>query len=99
MTKIELDYKRLMDFQKVSNNLISIGEHFRIGDILVKEVNSILTEIKDLIDLGLETSFTKQDFNDILDLRNNVLAPILQNASFAAEFAKYEIPVEEGGTV
>lgn len=90
-SKIELDYRRLMDYQKLKNNLIAVEDHFRVGDILIKEVNSILQNVKDMIDLGLDTSFTPQDFNDMLNLRNQTLAPIFQNASFAVEFNAYDV--------
>lgn len=101
MTKIELDYKRIGDYQKLSNNLTAVEEYFRHGDILLREVNSLLQEVKTLIDTESETSFVKQDFDDMLLMRNTVLGPIFQNASFAVQFTPYssgEIitpPIEE----
>ena len=89
MTKIELDNLRLSKYQELSNNLETVKEFFRHGDILIKQINTILEEIKNLIDNNLETSFTREDFNYMLDLRNNVLFPIFRNASFAKEFDKY----------
>lgn len=89
MTKIELDYKRIEDYQKLSNNLIAVEEYFRHGDILLREVNGLLQEVKTLIDTESETSFVKQDFDDMLNMRNTILAPIFQNASFAVQFTPY----------
>jgi len=89
MTKIELDYKRIGDYQKLSNNLTAVEEYFRHGDILLREVNSLLQEIKTLIDTESETSFVKQDFDDMLLMRNTILGPIFQNASFAVQFTPY----------
>jgi len=92
MIKLELDYKRLMDYQQVKINLNAIEEHFRVGDILLKEVNNILLVTKNAIDLEEETSFTKEDFDDMLTMRNTILVPIFQNASFAVEFDYYTTP-------
>lgn len=89
MTKIELDNLRISKYQELKNNLEAVKEFFRHGDILIKQVNSTLEEIKTLIDKNIETSFSKDDFNDLLDLRNEVLFPIFQNASFAKAFEKY----------
>ena len=89
-TKIELDELRMIKFQKLRNNLDVVKEYFRHGDILIKEVNSTLEETRSLIDSNSETSFTQQDFNDMLDIRNAVLSPIFQNASFAQEFIPYD---------
>lgn len=94
MTKIELDNIRISKYQELKNNLEAVKEFFRHGDILIKQVNNLLQETKDLIDNAKETSFTTGDFDDMLLLRNEVLAPIFQNASFAVEFTPYgENPV------
>lgn len=90
-TKLELDYKRVMIYQSINNNLNAVTEYFRHGDLLIKEVNSYIENIQLEIDNNGETSFSKQDFNDILDIRNNVLFPIFQNASFAQTFDPYVI--------
>lgn len=88
-TQIELDEIRLSKYQFVKNNLAAVEEHFRHGDILIKEINQVLEDIKNDIDGDIPTLFTKQDFNDILELRNTALLPIMQNASFAKEFPIY----------
>jgi hypothetical protein len=92
MIKIELDNLRILKYQELKNNLEAVKEFFRHGDILLKSVNSTLQATKDLIDNKEETSFTPNDFNEMLTLRNEVLYPIFQNASFAVEF----IPYDEG---
>lgn len=100
ITKIELDTLRISKYQDVKNNLEAVKEFFRHGDILLKQVNEILSEVKRLIDNNEETSFTKEDFDSMLILRNEVLMPIFQNASFAVQFPMYidniveETPIE-----
>ena len=88
-SQIELDDYRVAKYQFVKNNLAAVEEKFRHGDILIKEINQVLEDIKNDIDNNIPTSFTKQDFNDILELRNTALLPIMQNASFAKEFPIY----------
>lgn len=89
MTKIELDELRISKFQKLRNNLEVVKEYFRHGDILIREVNITLEETRNLIDSTSETSFTQEDFDDMLNIRNEVLSPIFQSASFAQEFIPY----------
>ena len=88
-TQIELDYQRMLTYQRLRNNLEAVGELFRQGDTLIKTVNSILSDTRLKIDLGEETSFTKQDFDDMLAMRNLILTPIFYNASFAVQFETY----------
>lgn len=95
ITQIELDNIRIQKYQALKTNLEAVCEHFRVGDILVRAVNDILAETQGLIDTNGETAFTKADFNVMLDLRNEVLAPIFQNASFAAHFDYYSALKEE----
>lgn len=95
MTKIELDSIRISKYQELKNNLEAVKEFFRHGDVLIRQVNNVLQEIKNLIDNTEETSFTQEDFNDMLTMRNEVLAPIFQNASFAVEFTLYPLTKEE----
>lgn len=91
MSTIQLDTERVKkynDFLEQCDLLVGL---FSNGDIVVKKMNSLLTEIRSSIDNDVETSWTKQDFNDILYMRNQILAPIIGNISFAAEFTPYTI--------
>lgn len=90
-TKIEKDFQRVATYQKISNNLDVVREYFRHGDILVREVNDMLENMKNEIDGIEETAYVPQDFNDVLDLRDITLGPIFQSSSFIREFTKYQI--------
>jgi len=91
MSTIAQDSTRVNKYNQFKSNLDLLTEVFINGDQLVRNGNLLLTMVSTEIDSGEETSWTKQDFNDMLNLRNLTLAPIMQNASFAAEFIPYII--------
>ena len=89
MSTIEQDAARVNKYNQFKSNLGLLMEIFTEGDSLVKNGNELLTAVKSEIDSGAETAWTKQDFNDMLELRTQVLAPIIGNISFAAQFTPY----------
>jgi hypothetical protein len=91
MSTIAQDAARVKKFEQFKNDQELLTDIFIHGDAIVKQGNETLTAIKAEIDSGVETAWTKQDFNDMLAMRNAVLAPIMENASFAAEFTPYTL--------
>lgn len=89
MSTIEQDAARVNKYNQFKSNLGLLMEIFTEGDSLVKNGNELLTAVKSEIDSGIETAWTKKDFNDMLELRAQVLAPIIGNISFAAQFTPY----------
>jgi hypothetical protein len=94
-TNVELVLDKANKFRDRVNDLKAIGEAFRHGDILVRNYNKFLNDVKTLIDAGDESTYTKQDFDDLLDMRNELFQPIMENLSFIEAFERYNpaIPV------
>ena len=91
MSTIEQDAIRVNKYNQFKGNLNLLTEIFMEGDSIVKNGNELLIIIKNELDSGESTSWTKQDFNDMLIMRNSVLEPIIQNTSFAMQFERYII--------
>lgn len=89
MGTIEQDAIRVNKYNEFKNHLDLLIELFSNGDTFVKNDNDLLTSIQQEIDSGQPTAWTKQDFNDMLAMRNAVLTPIMENASFAKQFTAY----------
>ena len=89
MSTIQQDVDRVAKYKEFVDNLSIVGDLFINGDVFVKSGNETLTDVKNEIDSGNETAWTKKDFNDMLELRAQVLAPIIGNISFAAQFTPY----------
>lgn len=94
-TRIQQTINLANKFSEKVNDLLAIGEAFRHGDLLVRNYNKFLSDIKDLIDSGDESTYTKQDFDDLLDMRNELFQPIMENMSFIQTFDRYnpQIPI------
>lgn len=91
MSTIAQDAARVKTFEQFKSDQKLLTDIFIHGDAIVKQGNEILTKIQTEINSGEETAWTKQDFNDMLDMRNAVLAPIMENASFAKQFDPYTL--------
>lgn len=91
MSTIEQDATRVNKYKQFKSNLGLLMEIFTEGDSLVKNGNELLTAVQSEIDSGDPTAWTKQDFNDMLAMRNAVLAPIMENASFTLQFTPYTV--------
>lgn len=91
MSTIEQESIRLIKYNQFKSNFNLLTEIFTEGDTIVKYSNSLLESIKQEIDSGVNTAWTKQDFNDMLNIRNQVLGPIIGNISFALQFDNYII--------
>lgn len=91
MSTIEQDAARVNKYNQFKSNLGLLMEIFTEGDSLVKNGNELLTAVKAEIDSAEPTAWTKKDFNDMLAMRNAVLAPIMENASFAMQFTPYTL--------
>lgn len=91
MSTIEQVASRVNKYNQFTSNLDLLIELFTSGDVLVKKGNELLTIIKTEIDTGVETVWTKEDFNTMLYMRNAILTPIFENASFAMQFDPYII--------
>lgn len=91
-SKIELDAKRIEDYQKLINNMKLIEEYFRHGDLMLREVNNILEGTKHLIDNNLETSFTKDDFDVMLNVRDKSITNIANMLSVTRPISYYVQP-------
>lgn len=94
-TRIEETITLADKFRQRQNDFLAIAEAFRHGDILVRNYNRFLTDIKAIIDSGDESTYTKQDFDDLLDMRNELFQPIMENMSFIKSFDRYnpQIPI------
>lgn len=94
-TRIEQTLALADKFRDKINDLRAIAEAFRHGDLLVKNYNKFLIEIQTSINSGDESTYTKQDFDDLLDMRNDLFGPIMQNMSFIENFERYnpQVPI------
>lgn len=89
MSTIAQDAARVKTFEQFKLDQELLTDIFIHGDAIVKQGNETLTSIQSEINSGAETAWTKKDFNDMLELRAQVLAPIIGNISFAAQFTPY----------
>lgn len=91
MARIDLLSLKLKEYDQLSKGIVDVSILFQKGDALVKELNHLITSIREVIDTNGETSWTKEDFNFIVQQRDDVLNAIKESLSYYVEFQKYEL--------